>query len=151
MGYAGASDTADATRITLLDVAHEQPTILVVEDEILVRAMIADELRDQGYRVIEATQADDALAVLRSGVPVELVLTDVQMPGPLDGLGLARLIRADYPAIKVIIASGRVRGTAIEAGASAFFAKPYDVGALVTAIYRLLADEAIAEPLGSAR
>jgi CheY-like chemotaxis protein len=151
MGYAVASDTADATRITLLDVAHEQPTILVVEDEILVRAMVADDLREQGYRVIEATHADDALSVLRSGVPVELVLTDVQMPGPLDGLGLARLIRADYPAIKVIIASGCVRGTAVEAAASAFFAKPYNVRALVAEIARLLADQTMAEARGATR
>lgn len=60
-------------------------TILVVDDEIMVRALIRDTLRDQGYAVIEAVNADEALAVVRSPVKLNLVLTDMRMPESIDG------------------------------------------------------------------
>jgi CheY-like chemotaxis protein len=78
-------------------------TVLVVEDEGLMRAAIADELRAHAYVVVEAPTADDALAIMRSGVEVDLVFTDVRMPGTLDGLALAWLIRTQYPKVKIVI------------------------------------------------
>jgi CheY-like chemotaxis protein len=71
-------------------------TILVVEDEILVRAFIGDTLRDQGYTVIEAVNADEALAVIRSPLKLDLVLTDLRMPGSINGAGLVRALRANH-------------------------------------------------------
>jgi CheY-like chemotaxis protein len=65
----------------------ERPTNLLVEDEVLIRMMLADELRGRGFNVLEAQNADEALTLLQSGVPVGLVLTDVQLPGSLDGIG----------------------------------------------------------------
>jgi two-component system, response regulator PdtaR len=81
-------------------------TILVVEDEALVRLWIADELRTAGFLVIEGVSADEALTVLRGTIPIDLVMTDVRMPGSLDGLGLAETVRALWPDLKIILCSG---------------------------------------------
>jgi two-component system, response regulator PdtaR len=82
-------------------------TVLVVEDEVLVRMVIADQLRGAGYKVIEAANAHEAAHVLRS-TPVELVISDIRMPGSMDGVGLARLIRAEYPSTKIVLTSGHL-------------------------------------------
>jgi CheY-like chemotaxis protein len=84
-------------------------TIVVVEDEVLVRLEIADYLRDCGYQVIEANNADEALEVLRSDTAVDLVFSDIQMPGSMDGFGLARWIREHQPGTRVILTSGIVK------------------------------------------
>jgi two-component system, response regulator PdtaR len=80
-------------------------TILVVEDEVLIRMDISDALRAHGFNILEAADASEAIRVLRSGVGVSLVLTDVRMPGDLDGVGLAKYVRANYPAIPCLITS----------------------------------------------
>ena len=67
--------------------AGPSATILVVEDEILIRMDLADYLRECGYHVIEASNADEAMAVLQSGREVGVALADVQMPGSMDGFG----------------------------------------------------------------
>jgi two-component system, response regulator PdtaR len=118
--------------------AHEQATILIVEDDVLVRAMAADELREQGYSVVEAASADEALSVLHSNVGVDLLMTDVRMPGSLDGATLARTVRAEYPAMKVIVASGDRPDAGLADKFDGFFAKPYDVARLVRHIHALL-------------
>lgn len=98
--------------------------VLVVEDEVLIRMMIADELRQAGLHVVEASSADEALRYLTSGHPVDLVFTDVQMPGKLDGAALAKLLAREYPGIKVLMTSAH--GRPPEPGfASSFIPKPY--------------------------
>jgi CheY-like chemotaxis protein len=84
-------------------------TILVVEPDILVRMVIADYLRDCGYKVVEGVNADEALAVLGAGTKIDVILTEVQLSGSLDGFGLARQIREDHPEIDVILTSGVAR------------------------------------------
>lgn len=84
----------------------EAPTILVVEDEWLIRAMLCDHLRSRGYRVIEARDADEALTVLKTGLKVDVVVTDVVMPGTVDGVGLALWIGHERPDLRVILATG---------------------------------------------
>lgn len=116
----------------------EGPTILVVEDEVLVRMMIADEVRQQGFRVIEAATADEALAVLRSAISVDLVLTDIQMPGSMDGLALAELVRSIWPGLKIIFATARSAHPSHMAAADAFFGKPYNPERVVQRIRDLL-------------
>jgi len=81
--------------------------ILVVEDEFLIRFMLSDELRDAGYQVIEACDATEAVAVLKTVQP-DLIISDVRMPGPLDGMGLLALVRETTPALPVIIISGHL-------------------------------------------
>ena len=80
--------------------------ILVVEDEVLVRMVIADYLRDCGYRVFEAANVDEAKAVLTADTEVDLVFSDVQMPGASDGFELASWIRTHHPGVAVILTSG---------------------------------------------
>jgi CheY-like chemotaxis protein len=84
-------------------------TILIVEPDILVRMVIADYLRDCGYRVVEGVNAGDALAVLEAGTKIDVILTEVQLAGSIDGFGLARQIRANHPDIDVILTSGASR------------------------------------------
>jgi CheY-like chemotaxis protein len=84
-------------------------TILVVEPDILARMVIADYLRDCGYRVIEGVSADDVLAVLQAGTKVDVILTEVQLAGSLDGFGVARQIRENHHEIDVILTSGVAR------------------------------------------
>ena len=117
----------------------ERPTILLIEDEVLIRMMLADELRGRGFNVVEAQNADEALTLLQSRVPVGLVLTDVQLPGSMDGIGLARLLRATRPELKVVIASGNISCVPDGDIAHAFFRKPYAPDDIVKCIEILLA------------
>ena len=108
--------------------------ILVVEDELLIRLALSDGLRDAGYQVIEACSGEEALAILNSVRP-DLVISDVRMPGPLDGLGLLAIVRREFPALPVIIVSGHLRPSAALAdGATQFLAKPYGLDAMLQAV-----------------
>lgn len=109
--------------------------VLVVEDEVLIRLYIADELRLAGFTVIEAAHADEALAYLDAGGEADLVFTDVHMPGALNGVDLARRLRDRYPALPVIITSGKLgRGEVAEFGA--FIPKPYQPDGVIDTIVR---------------
>jgi DNA-binding NtrC family response regulator len=108
--------------------------ILVVEDELLIRFMLSDGLRDAGYHVIEACSADEALIVLDTAVP-DLIISDVRMPGSLDGMGLLALVRHKLPTLPVIITSAHLQSTlAIADGATQFIAKPYTMDLVLTAV-----------------
>jgi two-component system, response regulator PdtaR len=110
------------------------PIILVVEDEVLVRLWVTDELRGNGFTVLEATNGDEALQVLNSSEEVDLVFTDIRMPGRRDGVALAQWLRKERPGLKVIIASSNLGAS----GADAFVAKPYSVPTVVQIIRELL-------------
>ncbi|MBV8187554.1 MAG: response regulator [Alphaproteobacteria bacterium] len=97
------------------------PVILVVEDEVLMRAAAADHLRQAGYDVMEAGNADEALRLLQK-VEIDVVLSDIAMPGSLDGLGLIRWLRRHKPQVKTIVTSGSEQPTA---GYGMFLSKPY--------------------------
>ena len=120
--------------------------ILVVEDEVLVRALIAEELRLAGFGVIEADRADDALTYINAGDQVDLVFSDIQTPGSLDGLQLAETLRDKYPDIPVILTSGNapIRRVGI---VEAFVPKPYDVTQTIALMSAILAQKSPGEPL----
>ena len=80
-------------------------TILIVEDEALLRMDLADEFAEAGFSVLEAGTADEALMLVESGAPVDLVLSDIQMPGAIDGLGLYRTLVQRFPWIVVVLTS----------------------------------------------
>ncbi|HTB45601.1 MAG TPA: response regulator [Acetobacteraceae bacterium] len=82
------------------------PTVLVVDDDLLVREPIADYLREVGYAVLEAGDAHEAIDELDHADHVDLVFSDVRMPGELDGVGLARWLRAHRPDVAVLLTSG---------------------------------------------
>jgi CheY-like chemotaxis protein len=85
----------------------ETPTVLVAEDEALVRQLSVLELEDAGYHVIEAANAGQAIAILETGTPVDVLFTDVNMPGEMDGIRLARFVHSHWPEIRLIVTSGR--------------------------------------------
>ena len=112
--------------------------ILVVEDEVLIRMVIADELRAQGFLVFEAATADQALSYFQAGVQVDLVLSDVEMPGSMNGVGLIQRLRAEAPNLPTVLTSG-VSPAAHQA--DAFVSKPCDMRQVVALIARLLHKE----------
>ena len=90
----------------LLPDSLHPPTVLVVDDDLLVREPIADYLREVGYEVLEAGDAHEAIDVVDHADHVDLVFSDVRMPGELDGVGLARWVRAHRPDVPVLLTSG---------------------------------------------
>jgi CheY-like chemotaxis protein len=121
--------------------APARKCILVVEDELLIRMMLADELREAGYNVTEAFNADEALVILRSPAPVDMILSDVRMPGSMDGIGLLRVVRSAYPKIPVIITSAHLQpALATVDGATRFISKPYKLELIVKAVQEELAN-----------
>jgi len=101
-------------------------TVLVVEDDAVLRASAAEVVADAGFTPVEAADADEAVAILESRSDIALVFTDIQMPGSMDGLGLARTVNDRWPAIKIILVSGRVELSEGEKPVnSRFFRKPF--------------------------
>jgi CheY-like chemotaxis protein len=101
-------------------------TILVVEDEWLVREMIVDHLRDAGWNVIEAENGEDALACLENGEEIDVVFTDIRLNGTLNGWDVGEACRRAAADLPVIYASGNAVEPAREVEGSLFFQKPYE-------------------------
>lgn len=112
-------------------------TILFVEDEYLIRFMLADSLREIGYQVLEAANGDEGLEILRSTQVVDILVTDVRMPGAVDGMELTRRSKSLAPGRPVIICSAHLFESESEP-ADEFIAKPYTVAALADAVARLI-------------
>jgi CheY-like chemotaxis protein len=107
-----------------LGASQRQATVLLVDDEVLIRLAMSEELRDQGYTVIEAGSADEALSVLRTTVPVDAVVTDLIMPGSLDGGDLVRLIRAEFTWLKIIMLSAHAPEADVRGLLDRYVSKP---------------------------
>src|SRR5918998_6850671 len=119
----------------------QQPVVvLLVEDEALVRMMAADVLREEGgFKVVEVVNADEALTVLEATADVRALVTDVGMPGSLDGFTLARVVKQAWPHIGVVVSSGRMApGPKDLPSGALFIPKPYRPEALVTAVRTVL-------------
>ncbi len=117
---------------------NKRNVVLVVEDEPFVRMFGADLLEEAGFDVLQACNADEALRLLEVHPEVRVVFSDVEMPGSLDGLGLARHIRQHWPRIGIVLTSGhRIRVEMIPQEGR-FLAKPYDGKALVRQIEAIL-------------
>ena len=103
------------------------PAVLIVEDEPLVRLCAVQTIEAAGYEVIEAANADEAIAILESRRDIRVIFTDIHMPGSMDGLKLAHAVRHRWPPIKIIVTSGRdqIEPRDLPDGGR-FFAKPYD-------------------------
>lgn len=114
-------------------------TILIVEKDVLIRMPVADFLRDRSYRVIEASNAEEAIAVLQAGEPVEVVFADLVMSDDMNGIALARWIRQKHPEIRVILTSGAVVADEMLPGDAdaPLLAKPYSYAELAEKIRRL--------------
>jgi CheY-like chemotaxis protein len=114
------------------------PAVLVVEDEVLIRLVIADYLRECGFKVYEAATALEAIEVLESDqASIDLVFTDIRLPGEINGFALGQWVRANRPGLPVILTSGdsKKSDAAKELCENEpFFAKPYDVQLVVARI-----------------
>ncbi|MDB5541333.1 MAG: hypothetical protein JWQ89_3060 [Devosia sp.] len=119
--------------------ASQSWVVLVVEDETLIRMGIAGELADEGFTVFEAANADAALVLLQAEASINLLLTDIDMPGSMDGLKLAAAVRNRWPPVKIIVASGQIRILEVDLPEGGrFFPKPY-LGSAVAAAFRDMA------------
>ena len=123
--------------------------ILLVDDEALVRMVGADILTDADFRGIDAVNADEALAMLEARSDVRVLVTDVEMPGALDGFTLARLVDKTWPQIGIVVVSGRAQPAEGDLPPKALFlGKPYTPDALVKAVRSILPrPEAIVLPV----
>ena len=113
-------------------------TVLLVEDEALVREMIAEELREAGLNVIEAGDGDLALKLIAAHDDIDLLLTDIKLPGSTDGWEVARQARRRFASIPVVYASGHATSRSAEVPNAVFFNKPYRPSAVVQLINGLL-------------
>lgn len=110
-------------------------TVLVVEDEGLVRLDAAESLRDAGFAVLEATDAAEAMAIMLSGEDFDVLFTDINMPGEMDGLELARRVHDCRPNVRLLLTSGAIKPTRNQIpDDGAFIAKPYSPEAVTNAV-----------------
>lgn len=115
-------------------------TVLVVEDESLVRIDAAESLREAGFEVLEAADACEALETMERRDDIGVVFTDIEMPGGMNGLELARLVRRTRPRMRLILTSGTARMDPNEIpDHGAFLSKPYSPDVVARTIRRLLA------------
>ncbi|CAD7023051.1 response regulator [Pseudorhizobium endolithicum] len=118
----------------------EKAVVLIVEDEPIVRFTTLDALEDVGHVVLEAANADEAMYHLRHRKDIDIVFTDVNMAGSMDGIQLAQRVRAIRPHTGIIITSGIVRLDPMMLPANTvFLPKPYPHDMLLSAIHRLMA------------
>ncbi len=113
--------------------------MLVVEDEILIRMNAMTMVEEAGFEVIAASDADEAIRILESRNDIRAVFTDVHMPGSMDGIRLAHVVRNRWPPVALIVTSGQVNvpKSDLPPGGQ-FLRKPYAPGQIETALQQLL-------------
>ncbi|MBW9091717.1 response regulator [Rhizobium wenxiniae] len=114
-------------------------SILIVDDEAILRFDLADFFMDAGYHVYDAADADEAIAILEAHDSIRVVLTDVQMPGSMDGMKLAHYIRDRYPPTVLLVTSGMRKIELDEMPEnSLFITKPFDPNRLLKHIEEIV-------------
>lgn len=114
--------------------------ILIAEDEDLIRDLVCEFLEDAGFRVVEVANAAQAMDVVSDHPEIDLVMTDINMPGKMDGHGLADWISTNRPQLPVLLTSGRVYCPGGRSPRQRFIAKPFALAALEREIRELLTD-----------
>jgi two-component system, response regulator PdtaR len=119
--------------------AGKRPVVLVVEDDTLVRMDAVGSIEAGGYEVVEASNADEAIAILSQRNDIHLVFTDIDMPGSMDGLKLAHFVRDRWPPVRVVATSGHARITEKDLPEGGrFVAKPYAATHLVSTLREMI-------------
>jgi DNA-binding NtrC family response regulator len=113
------------------------PSVLIVEDDFLVRAVAVAHLEESGFSIVEAQTADEAMFILRDDRSIAAVFSDVQMPGSMDGIALAQWLARTCPKVKVLLTSGRMDPD--KRVRWRFIAKPYSLEEMERELRRLLA------------
>ena len=122
------------------DANGARATILVVEDNVELRFLVADVLRADGFKVVEASTPDEALAFLRTPNEVDLVFSDIVLPGSMDGIAFAQLLEREYPAIRILLTSGKVQPDEIP-GNIRMIRKPYILARVISEVNAALQKE----------
>jgi two-component system, response regulator PdtaR len=123
-------------------------TVLVVEDQFLVRVFAADSLAEAGFKVLEAANADQALIALEARPDIRVVMTDVEMPGSMNGYELAQIVRERWPGVQVIVTSGLPHPRTDELSEEfPFVAKPYLSATIVSLIWQMTTEAEPEQPL----
>ncbi len=117
------------------DPQPDRPVVLIAEDEVLVRMLIADVLQDAGYKIIEAASAEEALRVLEARPDVHVLVTDVEMPPGPTGYELAEQVRERWSYIQVLVTSGRMLPSAELPDGVTFVAKPWTPTSLARCVH----------------
>ena len=111
-------------------------SVLLIEDETLIRMAIADELRDHGYRVVEGNSAEEGRQVMLADEPISVVITDINLPGA-SGLNFALWIRKEFPDVNIVTMSGVHEHSAMASAFGHFLAKPFRVEHLIRILKKL--------------
>jgi CheY-like chemotaxis protein len=114
--------------------SSSKPTVLVVEDEALLRIIVTEELQEAGFEVLEAGDGHSALEILKSRCEVDLLFTDIRMPGDLSGWDVAEEARREHPHLPVIYATGYSEDPLRVVPGGRFFKKPYRASAILEAV-----------------
>jgi CheY-like chemotaxis protein len=121
------------------DVMAPAPVILIVEDDLFLRMLAVEFVNDAGFETLEACDADEAIAILESRSKIAVLFTDINMPGSMDGLKLARVVSNRWPAVEILIASGRVRLRRADLPPNGrFLGKPYLAAAMIAELHSLV-------------
>jgi len=133
--------TNAASTCTECDAAPKS-VILIVEDEVIIRSLVAEHLRETGFTVIEAANAAEAVVVLSTQTDIDLVFSDITMPGAMDGVALAHWIHERRGEIPVLLTSGAAAAPDAPglSAAERFVRKPYLLEEVEDQIRRLLGD-----------
>ena len=117
-----------------------QPTMLIVEDEALILMCAVDFAEEAGYAALEAKDAGEAIEILERREEIEILFTDITLPGGLDGLQLADRVRLRWPRVQILLASGALAGLPADVSPGAFrLPKPYDIAQFLGTIERMKA------------
>lgn len=109
--------------------------VLIVDDEPLIRMDLADMVQDAGYVALEAAHADEAIGLLETQPAIRILVTDIEMPGSMDGLKLAAAVRDRWPPVVIIVTSGRVLPATTQLPSeTVFLGKPYQGAAMSAAL-----------------
>jgi DNA-binding NtrC family response regulator len=119
-------------------VGHSKAAVLVVEDEPLLRWFAVDMIEDAGFEAVEAGGSSEAMRILEGRFDIRIVFTDIDMPGGVDGLELAAMVRDRWPPIEIIVTSGKQAPMEDEMPPGGlFFAKPYRPEEVIAAMRRM--------------
>ena len=117
---------------------EKRPIVLVVEDDFLLRMDAINIVGNAGFEAVEAANADEAIATIEADPNIHVVFTDVQMPGTMDGLTLARVVKDRWPTIMILATSGRVGVNEKDLPeASVFVPKPYSPAQIIRRLHEL--------------
>jgi DNA-binding NtrC family response regulator len=123
----------------VVDLICVPAVVLIVEDEMMLRVRSVDLVEDAGYAPVQARDTDEAVAILESRSDIALMCTDIQLPGRMDGLGLAHTVHKRWPTIKIIVVSGQLNPLSSDLPpCSRFFGKPLEAGQMIAEMHSMI-------------